>query len=525
MAINTGMDLGAGFDRFQCMVDAVKDHAMFVVDADGHVMNWNSGAERFTGYSELEILGRHFSRFYCQDDVDDDLPARILATARDEGRFESSRWQVRKDGSALWADIVATPIVRDGVLIGYVQISRDLTERVKIEEELVAARQTVLQAQEAEVLGRLTSGVARDFSALMTSLRTSADHLAHAGNSEERRIRHKTVAETIDQASTLAAQLLTFARRQPLRPEPFDIVEILLAIRPLLQAMLGERVTLRMQLTPELVRIDTDRHQFEAAIINLVVNARDAITQARDFGTVWINIGPGSAPPKLSGEIHHDGPFVAISVIDDGSGIAPEIADSIFEPFFTTHGDTQASGLGLSQARGFARQAGGDISVANKPDGGSVFTLVLPRVVQRVVTPLTVQATSADLPAPSIRGSILLVEDNDRIAEVAIELLQDIGLDCVWAQDAEEALAKLDASDSAFDLVLTDVVMPGMSGIALARAISVRWPDLPVILTSGYSDDLTTGHGGDFDMIQKPYHRNVLMSAIKRHLVPGRTAA
>lgn len=517
-------------DRFQCLVDAIKDYAIYMLDPDGFIISWNSGAERFKGYSELEILGRHFSCFYTPEDAAADLPKHSLATARIEGHFEAEGWRVRKDGSRLFAHVVIDPIMNEGKLIGYAKITRDITQKVKADEDLLAAREALQQSQKMEVLGRLTSGVAHDFNNMMTVMRSSTERLMQGDLSPEDHDRCLVLmAETIDHATSLTNQLITFVRRQPLRPEQFDVVDRILALRPLLETTLTDRIGLKLHLAPDLTQVDTDRHQFETAIINLVVNARDAITRdacesARP--SVTISASPVSGVPSLNGNPPIAGAYVAISIADNGPGIDESIVGDIFEPFFTTKEHNQGTGLGLSQVYNFVQQSGGEVDVSSDPGRGALFTIYLPRVRRRVVSARSIPfAPEPEAPPQDLSGRVLLVEDNARIAEVTIPLLEDLGLTPVWAPDAEDALVKLQEQDAAFDIVLTDVVMPGMSGIALARLIAQRFPSLPVVLTSGYSDDLTAGQGGEFDLIQKPYSRKALISALGRHLNPQPEAA
>lgn len=510
-------------DRFQCLVDAIKDYAIYMLDPDGHVISWNSGAERFHGYSELEILGRHFSCFYLPEDVAADIPKHALATTRIEGHLEAEGWRIRKDGSRMWAHIVIDPIYQNGALIGFAKVTRDISLKIKAEQDLNSAREALQQAQKMEVLGRLTSGVAHDFNNMMTVMRSSTERLQQADLADEDRARClQLMTETIDHATALTNQLITFVRRQPLRPEQFDVVDRILAIRALLETTLTDRVALKLHLAPDLTQVDTDRHQFETALINLVVNARDALLgsgEQIDRACVTISASPVSGIPAVRVQPPVNGAYVAVSIADNGPGIDEAIIGDIFEPFFTTKQRNQGTGLGLSQVYNFVKQSGGEIDVNSEPGEGAIFTIYLPRIRRRVVTARNAPASLSDAEAePVLSGTILLVEDNARIAEVTMPLLEDLGLAAIWAPDAEDALLKLQERDGEFQLVLTDVVMPGMSGIALGRAIAQRWPDLPVVLTSGYSDDLTAGQGGDFDLIQKPYSRKTLVTTLGRFL-------
>ena len=516
-------------DRFQCLVDAIKDYAIYMLDPDGHVVSWNSGAERFKGYSELEILGRHFSCFYTPDDIAADLPKHALATARLEGHFEAEGWRIRKDGGRMFAHVVIDPIYQGGKLIGFAKVTRDITPRLKADQELLAAREALQQAQRMETLGRLTSGIAHDFNNMMTVMRNSTERLMQddlPGDQHDRCL--EMMMETIDHATSLTTQLIGFVRRQPLRPEQFDVVDRILSLRAMLETTLTDRVQLKLHLAPDLTQVDTDRHQFETAVINLTVNARDAILRTvgeSDRPCVTISASPVSGVPSVRGNPPVAGAYVAISIADNGPGINEALVPKLFEPFFTTKDADPVSGLGLSQVHDFVKQSGGEIDVTTEAGGGAMFTLYLPRIRRRVVTARSIPQTAPAPKLSQLSGTLLLVEDNARIAEVTVPLLEDLGLTPVWAPDAEEAITKLQDKNNHFDIVLTDVVMPGMSGIALARTIAQRWPNLPVVLTSGYSDDLTAGQGGEFDLIQKPYSRKVLIETLGRHLKPETEAA
>ena len=516
-------------DRFQCLVDAIKDYAIYMLDPDGRVTSWNSGAERFKGYSELEILGRHFSCFYTPEDIEAGLPDRALATAEREGHFDAEGWRVRKDGSRMFAHIVINPIRRDGKLIGFAKVTRDISQRLKINEELTAARSALQQSQKMEVLGRLTSGIAHDFNNMLTVMRSSTERLMQDDLGSAQRVRClELMCETIDQAAALSNQLVGFAQHQPLRPEQFDVVDRILALRGLLETTLTENVLLKLHLAPDLTQVDTDRHQFETAIINLAVNARDAVlgsTDDNDKPCVSITAAPVNEVPSVRGNPPVSGDYVAITIADNGSGIEDSVKSRVFDPFFTTKESGLGSGLGLSQVHDFVRQSGGEVDVASKAGEGATFTLYLPRIRRRVVTTRGIPQTPSTDEASPLSGKVLLVEDNPRVAEVTLPLLEDLGLTPVWSPDAEDAIGKLHENENGFDIVLTDVVMPGMSGIALARTVAQHWPALPVVLTSAYSDDLTAGQGADFDLIQKPYSRKLLIETLGRHLASTPKAA
>ena len=502
-------DLG-GERRFELLVDAVTDYAIYMLDAQGRVASWNRGAQRFKGYTADEIIGKHFSTFYTPEDRATNLPQRALRIAAEEGKFEQEGWRVRKNGERFRASVLIDPI-RDekGRLIGFAKVTRDLTERWKAQQEMQAAREALAQAQKMEAIGRLTGGVAHDFNNLLTVIRASADMLARPGISNEKRQRYtKSIAETAERAARLTGQLLAFARRQPLKPERFDIAARLGGMGQIIHTTLGSPIQVSYVIEPEVGAVDADPNQFETAILNMAINARDAMPTG---GMLRISARRVDAVPAVRNHAKVRGPFVAVSIEDSGTGIDEDTLARIFEPFFTTKDINKGTGLGLSQVYGFAKQSGGEISVESTLGKGSRFTLYLPRLGAAAV-PETPTTTPAAVPAE--RRSILLVEDNETVGSFAHNLLCELGQDVTWATGAEDALRILDENQGRFDLVFTDVVMPGMNGVDLAQEVRQRWPGLPVVLTSGYSHVLAEEGSHGFELLQKPYTVDALMGVL-----------
>jgi PAS domain S-box-containing protein len=504
------LDLG-GDRRFELLVDAVTDYAIYLLDKHGRVASWNRGAQRFKGYTADEIIGQHFSLFYTPEDRAADLPERALQIAADEGKFEQEGWRVRKDGTRFRASVLIDPIRNEGgVLIGFAKVTRDLTERWKTQQEMLAAREALAQAQKMEAVGRLTGGVAHDFNNLLTVIRASADLLARPGLSDEKRQRYvKAIAETAERAALLTGQLLAFARRQPLKPEKFDVATRLGGMGQIIHTTLGSPVQVSYMIEPDVGAVEADPNQFETAILNMAINARDAMSAG---GTLRISAKRMDRIPATRGHVAVKGSFVAVSIEDSGTGIEEETLARIFEPFFTTKEINKGTGLGLSQVYGFAKQSGGEVSVESELGKGSRFTLYLPR--------LDAAAMPVDLPAaePNValseRRSVLLVEDNETVGSFAHNLLCELGQEVTWATGADDALRILDEHRGKFDLVSTDVVMPGMNGIDLAQEVRRRWPDLPVVLTSGYSHVLAEEGSHGFELLQKPYTVDGLLGVL-----------
>jgi len=498
--------------RFRLLVEGVRDYAICMLDADGKVSNWNAGAQAIKRYTAEEIVGQHFSRFYTPEDQERGEPARALATALREGKFEGEAQRVRKGGERFWAHVLIDPIRDDtGKLLGFAKITRDITERRLAQEEIERSREALLQAHKMEAIGRLTGGVAHDFNNLLTVIRASADYLRRPGLSEAKRARYiDAIAETAGRATVLTGQLLAFARRQPLQPEVFDVGARLRSLQQIISTTIGALVSVEVALsdTPHLVLADPS--QFETAVLNMIINARDAMPRG---GTIRIQTGAVDGVPGVRGHAPLAGDFVAIEIADTGSGIDPDTLDQIFEPFFTTKAVDKGTGLGLSQVYGFAKQSRGEIAVTSVLGQGATFTLYLPRATGTVLP--TATARGVDL-APVPRRSILLVEDNQGVGGFAADLLRELGQTVTWASDAQAALEILRARQEDFDLVFTDVVMPGMSGIELGKAIRELWPHLEVVLTSGYSHVLAEEGAHGFQLLSKPYSIDGLLSALRQ---------
>jgi PAS domain S-box-containing protein len=488
--------------RFRMLVEGVRDYAIYMLDPGGIVTNWNAGAQAIKGYSAREIVGQHFSRFYTEADRSSGEPARALEIARTEGKYEREAQRVRKDGSLFWAHVVIDPIYGEtGELSGFAKITRDVTERRLAQEQIETAREALAQSQKLEAIGRLTGGVAHDFNNLLTVIRGSAELLRRPGLTEDKRDRYlEAIAETADRAAVLTGQLLAFARQQPLRPQTFEVAMRLDGMEHIIATTIGASIAYHIKVGPDAGSIDADPSQFETAILNMVVNARDAMPSG---GDLTIAIERVTVKPAIRHHAAVESDFVRVTVRDTGTGIAPDTVTRIFEPFFTTKDVSKGTGLGLSQVYGFAKQSGGDIAVESVLGEGTSFSLYLPRVDAAAGQPSIVRPPEGASPIIGERR-ILLVEDNETVGRFALSALTELGQRVVWAPNASAALEQLENGE-AFDLVFSDIVMPGMSGIELAEIIKQKWPSIPVVLTSGYSHLLSEPSGHRFDLVQKPY--------------------
>ncbi|MFC0204580.1 GAF domain-containing protein [Novosphingobium soli] len=465
--------------RFRILVDGVSDYAIYMLDADGYITNWNAGAERIKGYTAQEIVGRHLSTFYTPRDREAGMPARTLETARRTGKFEAEGWRLRRDGTEFWASVVVDAIRdEEGTLIGFAKITRDLTERRAVEERL-------RQSQKMEAVGQLTGGIAHDFNNLLTVISGNLDIAARVlGDGEGTARARRSIGNAMkgaERAAALTQRLLAFARRQPLSPEPLDLDTLVAGMSELLNRALGELVKLDVAGTPGLWPVEADPNQMENALINLAVNARDAMpaggTLRITTANARIETSQGDVPP---------GSYVLLTVSDTGCGMPPEHLTRVFEPFFTTKEVGRGTGLGLSQVYGFVKQSGGHVVLHSEEGRGTSVEMYLPRFVGTLVEGEEAETLAVD--ERSGRGeTILVVEDDDEVRAFSAEILRELGYRVIEASDGPTALRTLEEVGSTIDLVFTDVVMPGMSGKDLGDELRRRRPGLGMLFTSGYT--------------------------------------
>ncbi|HJU20708.1 MAG TPA: PAS domain S-box protein [Stellaceae bacterium] len=500
--------------RFRLLVAGVTDCALYMLDPNGIVTNWNAGAARITGYMAGEIVGQHFSRFYMERDRLAGRPARALYTAAEEGRFEAEGWRVRKDGSLFWASVAIDPI-RDehGTPIGFAEITRDITERRAAQLALQKARDERDRAQKMEALGELTGSVAHDFNNVLMIVSGYLETLTGlVGADPKGRRAAEAIALAVERGEALTRQLLTFARRQALNPVVVEIGERIEAVRAMLASSFGASVRLAADLPPDLWPVTADVSEFELALVNIALNARDAMPEG---GLVTISaenaqLAPGEVGQDIAGE------FVALTIADTGRGIPEDILPRVFDPFFTTKG-SQGTGLGLSQVYGFACQSGGTVTIDSRLGAGTRITLYLPRAAALPALPAADPAVEA-----YGSGTALVVEDNPDVAEVTTGLLQQLGFRTHVAIDAPAALAA--AARQSFDLLLSDIVMPGlMDGLGLARILRQRHPALPIVLVTGYSG--SAAGSKEFALLRKPYRLADLNRAVARAIAETRPSA
>ena len=495
--------------QFRSLVAGVVDYALIMLDPKGIVSSWNPGAERIKGYRAEEIIGRHFSQFYTPEDRAAGVAERALALAAQTGKFEAEARRVRKDGTAFFAHVIIDAIRNDnGELIGFAKITRDITERREAQQALERAQAQLAQAQKMEALGQLTGGVAHDFNNLLMVVSGQAQALLRRLN-EPKNVRSlEAILTAASRGEALTRQLLTFARRQPLNPRTVSLAQTIAAFRDVLASSVRGQLKLAIEIPSDIWPVAIDIAELELALVNLVVNARDAMS---DRGSVTLSarnatLAGTETPDRLTGE------FVALCVSDSGTGIAPEILVRVFEPFFTTKTAGKGTGLGLSQVYGFAQQSGGAVTVASEVGRGTDVTIYLPRSHEPLIS---VAAPEPPAESAGHGETILVVEDNPDVRTVAVALLEQLNYRTKAVDSARAALDLL--ATTPVDLVFTDVMLPGDSdGLTLARAIRQRFPHLPILLTSGYARALTTRHG--LPILRKPYQIAALGEAIREAL-------
>lgn len=481
--------------RFRLLVTSVIDYALFTLDLEGNIQSWNPGAESLKGYAAEEVIGKHFSIFYTEEARAAGEPARVLAQATTNGRFEGEGWRVRKDGTRFWANVVIDAI-RDetGTLIGFTKITRDITERRALEE----AKEQLYQAQKMEMIGQLTGGVAHDFNNLLTAV-SGSHSLLRQMISDPRALRLLETAErAVVRGAKLTQQLLAFSRQHRLQPEKSSVNELIAATEGLMHNAAGENVDIAFDLDPQLWLSNIDQTQFQSALLNLIVNARDAMEKTG--GTLTIetrNVELDQDRARSLGEIRA-GSYVMIAVHDTGEGMTAETKAKAIDPFFTTKEPGKGSGLGLSQVFGFIRQSNGQIEIDSTLGEGTTVRMFLPRLSEEGPAGDGSEAT------PRI-GTVLITEDDPDVLTIAVETLRSLGYEVYSAANASEALTIL-KRNTPIDVLFTDIVLPrGINGIELAREARRLRPEIQVLLASGYARPGLQVDEDVMHFIPKPY--------------------
>ena len=512
----TEATLRSSEEQFRILVQGVTDYAIFMLDTEGRVASWNPGAERIKGYRPDEIIGQYFGRFYPEVDRERGEPQRSLQIARETGRFEKEGWRVRKDGTLFRAHVVIDRITDEfGTIVGYAKVTRDITERDEAQRSLEEAREALFHAQKLEAVGQLTGGVAHDFNNLLAVVLGSLELL-------RKRLPPDTQLSTLLENATRAAnrgasltqRMLAFARKQDLQMKPIDAGRLVADMREMLQRALGSTVVVETRLAAALPRAYSDANQLETALLNLAVNARDAMP---DGGQLVIATREDWLVPSDGSEAAH---FVCISVADEGVGMDEETLAKAAEPFFTTKGIGKGTGLGLSMVQGFAEQTGGRLVLKSQKGKGTVAEVWLP-VTEDLLQPDTTtgEASQAGAGPQSLR--VLAVDDDPLVLMNTAAMLEDLGHSVTEAVSGQDAL-KLMREGETFDLVVTDHSMPRMTGMELAKAIRQEWPQVPIIMATGYAE-LPEGNVLNLPTLSKPFDQHQLERAVTAAaLPPGR---
>ena len=504
--------------QFLQLVLGINDAAIFMLDASGRVNAWNLGAERIKGYTSVEIVGEHFSIFYTQEDRARGLPGLALETAARKGKYETEAWRVRKDGSRFWAHVLIDAI-RDqsGQLLGFAKITRDMTEWRAMQEQLH-------QAQKMEAIGQLTGGVAHDFNNLLTVILGNLDTIARLTHDGDARLR-RCVDHAIrgaQRAATLTQQLLAFSRRQPLNPRPTEVNRLITGASELIRRTLNENVILETVLGAGVWRIEIDAHQLESTLLNLAVNARDAMPNGGKLTLETANVHLDDRYAASYAEIV-PGQYVLICVSDTGVGMSKDVLERAFDPFFTTKPVGQGTGLGLSQVYGFVRQSGGHVKLYSEVGQGTTVKIYLPRYHGQVEAQI-----DAPVIVPQGRASevLLVVEDDDDVRRFSVDCLCELGFTVLEAHDGTSALQLLELHPE-IRMLFTDVGLPGINGRELVDAARARRPDIKVLFTSGYARNAIV-HQGRLDpgvqLLTKPFTRAQLAARV-RDVLDARTDA
>ncbi len=494
-------------ELFRRLVEGVTDYALYMLDPNGIVSNWNAGAQRIKGYDPAEIIGQHFSLFYTEEDRVHGEPARSLGIAEREGRFEAEAWRQRKDGTRFWANVIIDAI-RDpsGRLLGFAKITRDITERRDAQLALDRTREALLHSQKVEAIGKLTGGVAHDFNNLLTVVLGSLDLLRRYLPKDDPRITRllDNALQGAQRGATLTQRMLAFARRQELDVQAVDLVELTRGMRDLLQRSLGSQIAIETRFPLILSSVLADPNQLETALLNLAVNARDAMPSG---GTVTIaarnetTIGDSRLPA---------GRYVRLALSDTGEGMDETTLERATEPFFTTKGTGKGTGLGLSMVHGMVEQLGGQCVLHSKLGEGTTVELWLPVAHQPTVV---VEEEPAAPALPQLRPlTVLAVDDDALVLANTRAMLEDLGHTVLVAQSGQQALEQIEQGAD-LDLVITDHAMPKMTGVELARKIAARRRGVPIILATGYAE-LLAGEDEGLPRLSKPYRQEALAEAI-----------
>ncbi|SED16009.1 PAS domain S-box-containing protein [Bradyrhizobium erythrophlei] len=509
--------------RYRRLIEAVVDYAIFQLDPAGNVTSWNPGAQRIKGYDPEEIIGQHFSRFYTPEDIQLGVPKLALAEAAKQGRFEAEGWRLRKDGSRFWASVVIDRITDEaGELVGFAKVTRDVTERKQAQDELQRIQQQLAASQKLEAIGQLSGGIAHDFNNLLMivlgNLETAERNSRGLANSMNLQRSVANAKRGAQRAAALTSRLLAFSRRQALDPRPINLNNFLNGLQEFLQRTLGERIEVQTVGSAGLWSIEADTNHLESAIINLGINARDAMPDGGKLTVEAVNVLADEDYCRVNPELS-PGQYVIVCVTDTGTGMTADVLNHAFEPFFTTKEPGHGTGLGLSQVYGFVKQSGGHVKIYSEVGQGTSIRMYFPRY-HGEARPLDSDADEFRPEAEKLE-TILVVEDDAELRAYVSDLLRDLNYRVVPASSAQAALTILLQEEPRIDLLLTDVVMPGLNGRELGRRAQEIRPGIKTLYMTGYSRNAVV-HQGRLDegveLLEKPISQAKLALRVREML-------
>ena len=509
-------------EQFRLLVEGVKDYAIYMLDDKGRVSSWNPGAERIKGYCAQEIIGQSYSRFFTEEDRRADVPQRILEAAARDGKFETEAWRVRKDGTRFYVNALLTALHdNSGRLIGFVKVTRDVTERLKQQQALDQAHAALAQSQKIEALGQLTGGVAHDFNNILHVISNAIAAVRdRVPEDDADSLKYLAMAKrNVDRGSAITHRLLAFSRQQPLDPKPVDANKLLQNMSDLVRHAVAEGVAVETVLSSGLWTVLADVNQLETAILNLVLNSRDAMGRSGkltvETANALLDETYAAAHPEVKA-----GQYVMIAVSDTGAGMSKEVAARAFEPFFTTKGTGEGTGLGLSQVFGFVKQSGGHVKIYTEPGQGTTVKIYLPRI-RSAELPYSAGAAALATPTHARTETILLVEDHEDARVFTADMLRALGYKVAEAADGASALRALEQLGQ-IDLLFTDVGLPGdLNGRQLADEAVRRQPGLRVLYTTGYARNAVIHHGRldqGVQLLTKPFTQAELARRVQQAL-------
>jgi two-component system, cell cycle sensor histidine kinase and response regulator CckA len=497
-------------EHLRLLIDAVRDYAIIVLGLDGRIASWNTGAERMTGYTAEEIVGKAITVLYPETERDVDVLRGELEMVVKSGSRESEAWRLRKDGMRFLAQIVRTPIAdRGGRVVGFATVMQDVTERRRLEAH-------ILEAEKLDNLGRLAGGIAHDFNNMLMVIFSRIEALARTVGAEQPA---KRFVDDIRSAATksrnLTQQLLAAARRQILQPQVTDLNESITSAIRLLASSIGEDIAISTTLQPDLWPVFVDPGKLHQVLMNLALNARDAMPAGGSLTIETRNFRATTSYVRQHRQLA-EGDYVLLVVSDTGFGIPADIRDSVFNPFFSTK--AAGTGLGLAVVKGIVEQTGGQVWLYSEVNQGTTFKIFLPRLRD---------AARHEQPRPEAEvlehgtETILLVEDEALLRTIISETLEEYGYRVFAAATPAEALTLSATKTETIDLLLTDVIMPGMNGRALAERITAQRPGIRVLFMSGYTDNAIVHHGvldAGVHFMEKPVPTPTLLHAVREAL-------